>query len=105
MSDWHYASLLEAADAIRSRKISSTELTRAQLDRMQELEPLLHSYAIVTTELALQQARQADEAIAAGRYRGPLHGIPIAVKDLCDTAGIVTASGMAIRKSHVPQMN
>jgi amidase len=102
MTEWHYASLLEAADAIQSRKITSTELTRLQLDRIKRLEPTLRSFATVTLELALEQARIADQEIAAGRYRGPLHGIPVGVKDLCDTVGIVTAAGMSIRKKHVP---
>jgi amidase len=103
MAEWHYASLMEAADAIRSQQITSTELTRLQLDRIKKLEPSLRSYATVTTELALEQARIADQEILAGRHRGPLHGVPVAVKDLCDTAGIVTAAGMSIRKTHIPK--
>jgi amidase len=102
MTDWHYATLTETAEAVRSRKISSVELTRAQLERIARLDPSLHSYATVTAELADMQARRADAEIAQGRYRGPLHGIPIAVKDLCDTAGIVTAAGMAIHADRVP---
>jgi amidase len=103
MTEWHYASLLEAADAIRSKQVTSTELTRLQLDRIRKLEPSLRSYATVTTELALEQARIADQEISAGQHRGPLHGVPVAVKDLCDTAGIVTAAGMSIRKGHIPE--
>jgi amidase len=105
MTDWHYATLLEAADAIRSRKISPVELTKAVLDRIARLEPSLHSYATVTPELASAQARQAEKEITGGRYRGPLHGIPVAVKDICNTAGVVTAAGMAIRASHVPDFD
>jgi amidase len=102
MTDWHYATLLEAAEAIRSRRISPVELTDALLDRIARLEPTLHSYATVTSGLASEQALRAEREIAAGKYRGPLHGIPVAVKDLCDTAGIVTAAGMPIRDGHVP---
>jgi amidase len=102
MTDLHYATLLEAADAIRSRKISPSELTRALLERIARLDPALRSYATVTSELALAQARRAEAEIADGRYRGPLHGIPIAVKDICNTAGVVTAAGMAIHADHVP---
>lgn len=72
------------------------------LERITRLEPSLHSYATVTPELAFAQARQAETEIAQGRYRGPLHGIPVAVKDICNTAGVVTAAGMPIHASHVP---
>jgi amidase len=102
MTDWHYATLVEAADAIRLRKISPVELTRALLDRIARLEPALRSYATVTPDLALAQANKAEAEIAAGRYRGPLHGIPIAVKDICNTADVVTAAGMAIHAGNVP---
>jgi amidase len=105
MTDWHYATLVDAANAIKSRKISPVELTRALLDRIARLEPSLHSYATVTSELALAQAGQAETEIAAGRYRGPLHGIPIAVKDICNTAGVVTAAGMAIHVNNVPDFD
>jgi amidase len=105
MTDWHYATLIETADAIRLRKISPTELTSALLERIARLDPSLHSYATVTAGLASEQARRAEAEIAHGSYRGPLHGIPIAVKDLCNTAGIVTAAGMAIHARHVPDFD
>jgi amidase len=105
MTDWHYANLLETADAIRSRKISPVELTNALLDRIARLEPSLHSYATVTLELACAQSHRAEAEIAARRYRGPLHGIPVAVKDICNTAGVVTAAGMAIHANHVPDFD
>ena len=105
MTDLHYTTLLEAADAIRSRKISPVELTRALLDRIARLDPALRSYATVTPELALAQARRAEAEIAGGHYRGPLHGIPVAVKDICNTAGVVTAAGMAIHAARVPDFD
>ncbi|WP_407178665.1 amidase [Bradyrhizobium sp. STM 3562] len=98
----YYATLLEAADAVRSRNVSPVELTRGLLERIDLLDLSLHSYATVTPELALAQASQAEKEITAGRYRGPLHGIPIAVKDICNTAGVVTAAGMAIHADNVP---
>ena len=98
----HYATLLEAASAIRSRKVSPVELTRSILDRIAKLDPSLLSYATVTPELALTQAAAAEAEIAAGNYRGPLHGVPIAVKDICNTAGVVTAAGMTIYADKVP---
>ncbi|WP_338829756.1 amidase [Bradyrhizobium sp. 27S5] len=98
----HYATLTEAAAAIRSRKVSAVELTRGMLDRIAKIDPSLHSYATVTPELALTQAEAVDAEITAGNYRGPLHGVPIAVKDICNTAGIVTAAGMTIHADNVP---
>ena len=98
----HYATLLEAASALGSRKVSAVELARALLDRIAKLDPSLHSYATVAPELALKQAEAADAEIAAGNYRGPLHGVPIAVKDICNTAGVVTAAGMTIHAGNVP---
>ncbi len=105
MTGWHYATLTEAADAIRSRKLSSAELTNALLDRIAQVDPTLHAYATVTPEVARTQARRADKDLAEGRDRGPLHGIPIAVKDICNTAGIVTAAGMLIHANHVPDVD
>ena len=105
MMEWHYATLLETADAIRSRKISPVELTNALLGRIARLEPSLHSYATVTLELACAQARRAEAEIAARRYRGPLQGIPVAVKDICNTAGVVTAAGMTIHANYVPDFD
>lgn len=105
MTDWHYATLTETAAAIRSRKISPVELTNALLARIARLDPSLHSYATVTAEIASAQARRAEAEIAQGGYRGPLHGIPIAVKDIFNTAGVVTAAGMTIHASHVPDFD
>ncbi len=105
MTDLHYATLLEVASAIRSRKVSPVELAHAMLDRIARLDPALHSYATVTAELALRQAKAAEAEIAKGDHRGPLHGVPIAVKDICNTAGIVTAAGMAIHARHVPEFD
>jgi len=98
----HYATLLEAASAIRSRKVSPVELTRSILDRIAKLDPSLLSYATLTPEFALTQAAAAEAEIAAGNYRGPLHGVPIAVKDIFNTAGVVTAAGMTIYADNVP---
>lgn len=102
MSEIHYATLLEAHDLIRSRKISPLELTTALLQRIGALDPSLHAYATVTADLAMEQAARAEEEIGAGTYRGALHGIPIAVKDICNTAGVVTAAGMTAHAANIP---
>ena len=90
---------------IRSGKISPVEVTTAILARVEALDANLHSYARVTPELALKQAEQAEKEIQAGDVRSPLHGIPLAVKDLFDTKGIVTAGGMPIHAQRVPTEN
>ena len=85
-------SLVEASAQIRDRHLLSVELTQACLDRIARLNPTLNAFIAVTAELALQQARQADEELAKGNYRGPLHGIPLALKDSIDVAGVPTTA-------------
>ena len=101
-ADLHYLSLDEVARRLKARKVSSVETTRAILDRIAKLDPKLKSYATLTAERALADAAARDAELAAGKSRGPLHGVPIAVKDLCNTAGIPTAAGMAIHRANVP---
>ena len=100
-SPW-YMGLVEAGRAIAARKLSSVELTQAMLDRIAALDPKLHAFATVTADVALERAKAADADLAADRVRGPLHGVPIAVKDLCYTKGIPTAGGMAIHRDFRP---
>ncbi|WP_394841144.1 amidase [Pendulispora brunnea] len=100
--DTHFLELMELAAHLRGREVSSLDVTRAQLDRIAALDGALCSYAHVTADAALAQAEAADAEMAAGRYRGPLHGVPIAVKDLCWTEGIPTAAGMAVHAGHRP---
>src|SRR5271166_1866591 len=84
--------LTEAAQLLRDRRLSSVELTHACLANIERLNPVLNAFITVTDELALRQAKQADAELAAGKYRGPLHGIPIALKDLIDVAGVPTTA-------------
>jgi aspartyl-tRNA(Asn)/glutamyl-tRNA(Gln) amidotransferase subunit A len=86
-------SLVEAGAQLRSGKLSSVELTRQCLDRIVRLNPALNAFITVTADLALEHARQADLEIKVGNWRGPLHGVPIALKDLIDVAGIRTTAG------------
>jgi amidase len=101
-TDWHYLELLDIGRRIQSKEISPVEATRAQLDRIEKLDGQLKSYATVMAEQALADARQAEAEIGAGKVRGPLHGVPIAVKDLCWTKGVPTAAGMTIYSSFKP---
>jgi amidase len=101
-TDLHYLELIELAVLIRNRDISPVEVTRAQLDRIAALDGTLASFALLTADAAMDQAKVAEVEIAAGRYRGPLQGVPIAVKDLFWTKGFPTAAGMAIHKDYHP---
>jgi aspartyl-tRNA(Asn)/glutamyl-tRNA(Gln) amidotransferase subunit A len=97
------SSIAEAAQLIRKRELSSLELTRALLARIDTFDPQLSAFITITRERALAQAARADEEIAAGRYRGPLHGIPIGLKDIYYTEGVLTTGHSKIGKSHVPR--
>ncbi|WP_323141016.1 amidase [Massilia phyllosphaerae] len=88
---------------IETRAITSERLTRIYIERIKRLDPKLRSVITLTEEHALTQARQADREIAAGKYRGPLHGIPYGVKDLLDTAAIRTTWGAEFYRDRVPQ--
>ncbi len=97
--------LSTVARLIREQMLSAEQVTQAQLRRIERLDTQLHAYACVTSELALTQARAADQRQAQGQALGPLHGVPIAVKDLCWTAGIPTAAGMQIYKDFAPDQD
>jgi Asp-tRNA(Asn)/Glu-tRNA(Gln) amidotransferase A subunit family amidase len=88
---------------VETRVITSERLTRIYIERIKRLDPKLRSVITLTEEHALTQARQADREIAAGKYRGPLHGIPYGVKDLLDTAAIRTTWGAEFYRDRVPQ--
>ena len=98
--DLAFFGLVEAGEHIAAGDLSSVELTRAMLDRIVALDGALHAYETVMAEGALAEAAAADGEIEAGRVRGPLHGVPIAVKDLLWTRDAPTASGMAIHRNH-----
>jgi Asp-tRNA(Asn)/Glu-tRNA(Gln) amidotransferase A subunit family amidase len=87
---------------IEQRKLTSERLTNIYLERLQRFDPQLHCVITLTRDLALEQARQADKEIAAGNYRGPLHGIPWGAKDLLDTAGIRTTYGAEPFRNRIP---
>jgi aspartyl-tRNA(Asn)/glutamyl-tRNA(Gln) amidotransferase subunit A len=91
----------EVAPGIAAGKIKSEKLTEDCLQKIAELNPALNAFITVTADEALQQARQADKDIAAGRRIGPLHGIPISLKDLIDQKGVATTAGSLVRKDHI----
>lgn len=95
-------SLKEASDALRAKKVSSEELARACLDRIERHASRFNTFITVTAEEALARARAMDAEIARGAWRGPLHGIPIALKDNMDTAGVRTTAASAVFADRVP---
>lgn len=97
----HYLDLLEMAKLIKQREVSALTITDAMLARIGQLEPTLGSYAAVMADSARAEARAVDAEIAAGKYRGPLHGVPLAVKDLCDATGVATRAGMPRVRANV----
>jgi Asp-tRNA(Asn)/Glu-tRNA(Gln) amidotransferase A subunit family amidase len=101
--DIAFAPLTQLSRWIETRKLTSERLTHIYLKRLEQFDPKLHCVITLTRELALKQAQQADEEIAAGKYRGPLHGIPWGGKDLLDTAGIPTTYGAEPFRNRVPK--
>ncbi|GAA3509298.1 amidase [Dietzia aurantiaca] len=97
-----FLELTAVAELIRGRQVSSVEVTETILQRIEDVDGRLQSYATVTGDSALEAARLADAEMAAGNYRGPLHGVPVAVKDLCFTRDTPTAAGGTIRADFVP---
>jgi Asp-tRNA(Asn)/Glu-tRNA(Gln) amidotransferase A subunit family amidase len=103
--DIAFASVTQLSSWIQQRKLTSERLTNIYLQRLREYDPKVRCVITLTSELATQQAKQADAEIAAGKYRGPLHGIPYGVKDLLDTANIPTTYGAEPFRDRIPKDN
>lgn len=101
-ADLTFLTIAEAARLIAAREISPVELAQALLRRIELLDPQVNAFITVTGELALRQARVAEAEIAAGRYRGPMHGIPFALKDIYNTAGVLTSANSKICIDNIP---
>jgi aspartyl-tRNA(Asn)/glutamyl-tRNA(Gln) amidotransferase subunit A len=102
MTDMHFLTIAQASALIKARRLSPVELTQAFLARVKHLDGALNSHLLVLEEQALIDAKQAESEITAGTYKGPLHGIPIGLKDIYNTAGIRTTGHSALFKDHVP---
>ena len=98
-----FATILEVGALIRSNELSAVALTTLMLDRIERLDERLNAFITVTSDLALEQARRADAELAGGHDRGPLHGIPIAIKDLIATQGILTTGGSKYYAGRIPE--
>src|ERR1700691_6122398 len=97
--DLIFADIRTLANSMRSRKVSPVELTEAYLERLEKIGPKLNAVVTVTRDLALQQAKAAEQEISAGKYRGPLHGIPWGAKDAFAAKGYPTTWGTAPYKN------
>src|SRR5580698_6588814 len=96
-------SIVETGEWLRKREVSPVELTKYCLAQIEKLNPILNAFITVTAESALTQARAAEAEILRGNWRGPLHGIPLALKDLIDTAGVRTTAASALFKDRIPE--
>ena len=101
----HELTITQASRLIAARRLSPVELTRGLLDRIAAIDPVLNAYLLVTAEQALAQARAAEAEIMAGTHRGPLHGIPVALKDIYCTKGIRTTCHSRTRADYVPDFD
>ena len=101
----HFKPITEIAELIASKQLSPVELTEALLRRIEQLDSRLKSYATVMADHAMAAAQNAEREIAAGKYSGPLHGVPIAIKDLCFTQGVSTMGGAKALADHVPEFD
>lgn len=104
-SDLAGLTVKKASELLRAKKVSAVELTRACLARTAKLQPVLNAYITVTGDQALAEARKADEDLQHGRWRGPFHGIPIALKDNIDTAGVRTTGASQLFKDRAPSQD
>jgi aspartyl-tRNA(Asn)/glutamyl-tRNA(Gln) amidotransferase subunit A len=100
--DAYALTVTEASELIASGDLSPVELTESVLSRIDQAEPHLNAFVTVTADSALAAAKLAEEELLAGDYRGPLHGIPLGVKDLYETAGVATTSSSRVRADYVP---
>jgi len=100
--DWPWQSLAEAAAAVKAGAVSPMELTRACLERIERVDRVVHAFVSVDAQGALQDAAKAEREIKAGHYRGPLHGIPIGLKDNYDTTGVATRNGSRVFADRMP---
>ncbi|MGZ8269138.1 MAG: amidase, partial [Burkholderiales bacterium] len=102
-ADLHFRTIAELARLLRAREISPVELTDAFLARITALDDQLNAFITVTAERARAQAKRAESELAKGEYRGPLHGIPLGLKDIYDTAGVLTSAHSKICIDNVPR--
>ncbi|HET6933624.1 MAG TPA: amidase [Candidatus Angelobacter sp.] len=94
--------LAAVSQAVQKKEVSPVEITEACLSRIEQLDPRLNAFITVTAESAIEEARRAEAEIARGEWKGPLHGVPLAVKDLAETAGVRTTAASKVLEHHIP---
>lgn len=100
--DYHYLSIIEISELLHQEKVSPAELVAGCLKRIERLNPTLNAFITVTTDQALKEAKRAEQEIESGKWKGPLHGIPVGIKDMFDTAGIKTTAAFEYYKNRIP---
>lgn len=105
MTDLTFLPASELATLIKSKEVSPVEVIKQTVNRIDKLNPIINAYITTLNEQALQEAKKAEDDIMNGKYKGPLHGIPIGIKDNYSTAGIRTTAGTKILADHVPEEN
>jgi amidase len=105
MNELIYSSATKLARVIQEKKVSSVEVVSAYMEQIDAVNPKLNAIVQLTAETALEQARESDKALARGEIKGPLHGVPITIKDSLDTAGVITTGGTKGRSSYVPKQD
>jgi amidase len=105
MDELFYASATSLAKAIRSKKVSAREVVQAHLNRIETVNPKINAVVQLAAERAWEEAKAADEAQARGESKGPLHGVPMTIKDSIDTADIITTGGTKGRQSFIPKQD
>ena len=104
-SDLLNLTIASAADRIRSRELSPVELTRLYLARIQKINPVINAYQTLAADAALADAEVAEKELAAGKYRGRLHGIPVSIKDNLATRGVKTTAGSKMLANWIPEFD
>src|SRR5262249_19410334 len=102
MADLTELEIAELAPLLRDGKVSPVEVTDAYLEAIERLDPLLNTYIVVTADEAREAAKAAENEIARGTWRGPLHGVPLGIKDLFDVAGVPNTMGSKILRDNIP---
>ena len=105
LSEWPWRSLADAARAIEKKEVSPVDLTRICLERIERVDPVVRAFASVDADGALRAAEAAEREIRAGRYRGPLHGVPVGIKDNYDTVGVPTRNGSRVFADRMPSQD
>src|ERR1700738_5264316 len=95
-------SIRQLAPLLQRKEISPLEITRICRERIEKLNPALNAFITVTADSALAEAHRAELEIGRGEWRGPLHGVPVAMKDLINTAGVRTTAASALKANHIP---